>query len=250
MSLTAPSNNKQENPQHVAIIMDGNGRWATQKSQIRTFGHRHAIARIREIVEASCEYGISVLTLFAWGRENWQRPDHEVKTLMELFVQCLHDEIDQLDVNGVVFRMIGDRTRLSPRIIKLIEKAEHKTSKNKGLVLNIAMDYSGRWDINQALKKLLVAKAADADGAFDSIAPYLSTESLPEVDFLIRTSGESRISNFFLWQLAYAELYFTDTLFPDFGREAFDKSLAYFKTRQRRFGKLQSTGKLMGGVLC
>lgn len=227
-------------PNHVAVIMDGNGRWAIKQNKPRTAGHMAGIARVREMIKTAATCGIQVLTLFAWGRENWRRPDQEIDVLMSLFVKCLIEEVGQLHDNQVVFRVIGDRSRLSKDMVDHMNKAEDLTRNNTGLMLNIAIDYSGQWDIEQAFSKAIhyVQNSQEKISSTDiSISSFLPTRDLPHVDLLIRTSGEQRLSNFLLWQLAYAELYFVDVCFPDFDQTEFYKALDCFKQRQRRFGR-------------
>ena len=228
-------------PRHIAVIMDGNGRWAQKRSLPRVAGHRQGVKSVRAAIEAAGELGIEVLTLFAFSSENWQRPRSEVDRLMELFINSLRDEAPSLNKNGVRMRVVGDLERFSDKLRGEITRVEDLTRDNTGLKLVIAANYGGRWDITQAAKKLARAAAA---GSLDpeSIAPehlaaHLALGDLPDPDLFIRSGGERRISNFLLWNLAYTELYFTDTLWPDFNREAFELALAYFRTRQRRFGK-------------
>lgn len=228
-------------PHHVAIIMDGNGRWAQKRHLPRFAGHKAGVETVREIVKACGEKGIKVLTLFAFSSENWRRPKKEVGLLMELFLTALEHEVRKLHKNGVRLRIIGDTTAFPDKIQKRIREAEALTADNEALVLNIAANYGGKWDITQAVRKLaaqvqqgeLSAEQIDAD----IIASKLSMYDLPEPDLFIRTGGEQRISNFLIWQLAYAELYFTDVLWPDFNRKEFEQALISFAGRQRRFGR-------------
>ena len=227
-------------PQHVAIIMDGNGRWAKKKGKIRTFGHRAGVESVRAAVRFARQSNIQVLTLFAFSSENWKRPEEEVSVLMDLFNLVLNKEAKRLNKNGVRLQVLGDLSRFDDKLVSKIRKAEEMTSENTDLVLNIAANYGGRWDILHAAKQMAQDIAAgnvavdDIDEAgFDQ---YISTQGLPELDLLIRTGGEHRISNFLLWQCAYAELYFTDVLWPDFDEEAFYLAVKDFSERQRRFG--------------
>ncbi len=227
-------------PRHVAIIMDGNGRWAKARNQPRFFGHRAGVGKVREIVEACSEQGIEALTLFAFSSENWRRPKQEVRLLMDLLWTALNREIRKLHENGIAVRFIGDRSAFSPRIGERIAAAEALTAANTGLTLVVAINYGGRWDIVDAARRLAaeVAEGRLAPEAIDEarFASELSIAGLPEPDLFIRTGGEQRISNFLLWHLAYTEFYFTDVLWPDFGREALADALASFGRRQRRFG--------------
>lgn len=225
-------------PRHVAVIMDGNGRWAKKRFMPRVAGHVKGVELVREMVRACLERGIQYLTLFAFSSENWRRPQEEVTLLMQLFVKALEQEVEKLDRNGVRLRVIGDLSRFEPRLQALIRQAEQKTSSNGRLDLTIAANYGGRWDIMQALNRMLAANPERRAGWEDAdIEPYLSMCFAPEPDLFIRTGGEQRISNFLLWQLAYTELYFTPTLWPDFDTEAFDKAIASFQQRERRFGR-------------
>lgn len=229
-------------PRHVAIIMDGNGRWAQHQGKPRHAGHRAGVKSVRSSVEHSVKQGVEVLTLFAFSSENWQRPEKEVGMLMELFMTALKSEVKRLDNNNVCLKIIGDRTAFSDKLQKQIQKAEERTAANTGLILQIAANYGGRWDITQSVRKL----AADVQSGVlhprdineDCISQSLSFSDLPDVDLFIRTGGELRISNFILWQAAYAELYFTPVLWPDFNQEAYQHALDDFAGRQRRFGKL------------
>ncbi len=227
-------------PRHVAIIMDGNGRWAKARNRPRFAGHRAGVERVREIVEACSEQGIEALTLFAFSSENWRRPKQEVRLLMDLLWTALNREIKKLHDNGVVLRFIGDRSAFSARIRQRIEAAEALTAANPGMTLVVAINYGGRWDIVQAARRLAreVAEGRLAVEAIDEarFAGSLSIDGLPDPDLFIRTGGEQRISNFLLWHLAYTEFYFTEVLWPDFGREALADALASFGRRQRRFG--------------
>ncbi|BBO28691.1 MAG: polyprenyl diphosphate synthase [Pseudomonadota bacterium] len=227
-------------PQHVAIIMDGNGRWAKKKGKIRTFGHRAGVESVRAAVRFARQSNIQVLTLFAFSSENWKRPEEEVSVLMDLFNLVLNKEAKRLNKNGVRLQVLGDLSRFDDKLVSKIRKAEEMTSENTDLVLNIAANYGGRWDILHAAKQMAQDIAA-GNVAVDDIDEtgfdqYMSTQGLPELDLLIRTGGEHRISNFLLWQCAYAELYFTDVLWPDFDEEAFYLAVKDFSERQRRFG--------------
>lgn len=225
-------------PKHVAVIMDGNGRWAKKRFLPRVAGHVKGVELVREMVRACLERGVQYLTLFAFSSENWRRPQEEVTLLMQLFVKALEQEVEKLDRNGVRLRVIGDLDRFEPRLQELIRQAEAKTAGNTRLDLTIAANYGGRWDIMQAANRMLAAQPEKREGWQESdLEPHLSMSFAPEPDLFIRTGGEERISNFLLWQLAYTELYFTPTLWPDFNTTEFDKAIASFQQRERRFGR-------------
>ena len=225
-------------PQHVAVIMDGNGRWAKKRFLPRVAGHVKGVELVREMVRACLERGVHYLTLFAFSSENWRRPQEEVSLLMQLFVKALEQEVEKLDRNGVRLRIIGDLSRFEPHLQELIRKGEEKTAGNTKLDLTIAANYGGRWDIMQALNRMLAAFPDRREGWQEAdLEPYLSMSFAPEPDLFIRTGGEERISNFLLWQLAYTELYFTPTLWPEFDTVEFDKAIASFQKRERRFGR-------------
>jgi len=230
-------------PEHVAIIMDGNGRWAEHRSKPRHAGHRAGVAPVRKIVEHAARRGISYLTLFAFSSENWRRPKAEVSKLMGLFIEALQRELNTLHRNNVKLRFIGAREQLQDRLCKRIEAAEAKTAANTGLTLIVAVAYGGRWDMVNAARRLAEGVAegklqtGDIDEALFSEA--LALGGVPDPDLLIRTGGERRISNFLLWNLAYAELYFCDCLWPDFSEDEFDAALEFYACRQRRYGNTQ-----------
>jgi undecaprenyl diphosphate synthase len=225
-------------PRHIAIIMDGNGRWARQRYLPRVAGHRRGVEAVRNTVRACGERGVEFLTLFAFSSENWRRPAEEVSFLMQLFVGALEQEIDKLHRNGVRFRVIGDLERFEPKLRRLVEEAETLTSSNQRLTLTIAANYGGRWDIVQAVHRMLEQQPALAAGFSEGdLAPYLALSHAPEPDLFIRTGGEQRVSNFMLWQLAYTELYFTGTLWPDFDADALDQAILSYQQRERRFGR-------------
>jgi undecaprenyl diphosphate synthase len=232
---------QQRLPRHVAIIMDGNGRWANKKNLPRYMGHREGVKAVRRVVEACRERGIEALTLFAFSSENWRRPKKEVSLLMDLFVHTLQKEVDRLDRNGVRMRFIGDRSVFDPKLRVLMDAAEKQTAHNDKLTLVIAVNYGGRWDVAEAAKRLasrVVAGELSVDEIdSDVLGRELCIADLPEPDLFIRTGGEQRVSNYLLWQLAYTELYFTDLLWPDFNDAAFDEALRSFAGRQRRFGQ-------------
>ncbi|MBS1130362.1 MAG: Undecaprenyl pyrophosphate synthetase [Proteobacteria bacterium] len=225
-------------PKHVAVIMDGNGRWAKKRFLPRVAGHVKGVELVREMVRACLERGVQYLTLFAFSSENWRRPQEEVTLLMQLFVKALEQEVEKLDRNGVRLRVIGDLERFEPRLQELIRQAEAKTASNTRLDLTIAANYGGRWDIMQATNQMLAAQPEKRAGWQEcDLEPHLSMSFAPEPDLFIRTGGEERISNFLLWQLAYTELYFTPTLWPDFDTAEFDKAILSFQQRERRFGR-------------
>jgi undecaprenyl diphosphate synthase len=235
-----------EIPRHVAIIMDGNGRWARRRLLPRVAGHRKGVEALRGVIRACAERGISHLTVFAFSSENWRRPQEEVTLLMELFMRALENEVAKLHENGIRFRVIGDLGGFSERIQDLIRDAEALTRDNTRLTFTVAANYGGRWDIVQAVRTLIAEGACAADVDEAALAKRLSMTGEPEPDLFIRTGGEQRISNFLLWQLAYAELYFTDALWPDFDAAALDAALASYRKRERRFGRtseqVQSAG--------
>jgi undecaprenyl diphosphate synthase len=225
-------------PRHIAIIMDGNGRWAKQRFLPRVAGHKRGLEAVRATVKACVSHGVGYLTLFAFSSENWRRPTDEVTFLMQLFVAALEQEIEKLHANGVRFRVIGDIQRFEPRIVKLVEQAEARTAGNERLLLTIAANYGGRWDMMQAVNRMLRDKPELSAGFSEAdVTPYFSMSYAPEPDLFIRTGGEQRISNFLLWQLAYTELYFTDTLWPDFDAAALDRAILSYQDRERRFGR-------------
>lgn len=232
---------EQAVPQHVAIIMDGNGRWAKQRKLPRYAGHREGVKAVRRIVEACKQRHIKALTLFAFSSENWRRPRLEVGLLMDLFMRTLKKEVQRLDKNGVQLRFAGDRMAFDKKLRAVMDEAEQITAHNSDLVLVIAANYGGRWDIVQAAKKLAVQvaenKLTPEEIDIDRFASELSIADLPEPDLFIRSGGEKRISNYLLWQLAYTELYFTDLLWPDFDADALDEAIRSFSGRQRRFGQ-------------
>lgn len=227
-------------PRHVAIIMDGNGRWATARGKYRTAGHRAGAEAVRKAITFARRNGIEALTLFAFSSENWGRPAREVNVLMELFMGVLKREVAELAANDIRLRIIGDKTGFNSRLQKQIALAEEKTAHCRALTLNIAANYGGRWDIAQAARSLALQVAAGTVQANDiseqHLAAQLSLADGPEPDLLIRTGGDIRISNFLLWQLAYAELYFTETLWPDFDEMTFAAAIDCYVQRERRFG--------------
>ncbi len=217
--------------------MDGNGRWAKQRFLPRIAGHRRGVENVRGAVRACAQKGIEFLTLFAFSSENWRRPADEVSFLLQLFAFALEQEVAKLHENGIRFRVIGDLSRFEPRLARLIADAEQLTRSNTRLTLTVAANYGGRWDIIQAVTRLLKDKPQLAAGFSEvDLSPYLSLAYAPEPDLFIRTGGEQRISNFLLWQLAYTEMYFTDTLWPDFDTAALERAIASYRQRERRFG--------------
>ena len=222
-------------PKHIAIIMDGNGRWAQKRGMPRTYGHKCGAETRRAILTDAAELKIPYLTAYAFSTENWRRPPEEVSFLMGLFLQALKKQVQRMHQNNMRLKVIGDRSRFNADIVQGIEEAEALTAHNTGLTLTIAADYGGRWDILQAVNKL--TQAGKTEITESDLAAELMLAEAPEPDLFIRTGGEMRVSNFLLWQMAYAELYFTDTLWPDFDSKAFDLALASFQKRERRFGR-------------
>ncbi|MEF8721486.1 di-trans,poly-cis-decaprenylcistransferase [Candidatus Accumulibacter phosphatis] len=225
-------------PRHVAIIMDGNGRWARKRLLPRFAGHHRGVETVRATVKTCLERGIEFLTIFAFSSENWRRPQEEVSLLMQLFVKALKDEVSKLHRNGVRLRVVGDLSRFEPELQALIRSSEERTADNKRLILTVAANYGGRWDILQAVNRMLLSEPGkNGEWTESDMAPHLAMSYAPEPDLFIRTGGEQRISNFLLWQLAYSEFYFTDLLWPEFDATAFDAALASFQQRERRFGR-------------
>ncbi len=234
-----------EVPQHVAMIMDGNGRWAKNRFLPRVAGHARGVRRVRDVVKFCLARQIRFLTLFAFSTENWNRPENEVSYLMGLFAATLEGEINKLWENGVRLRVIGDRTRFTPRLQALIASAEARTAGADRLILTVAANYGGQWDIQQAFRawmknqwpSLATGGTLPEPSEID-LKPYLSMAYAPDPDLVIRTGGEQRISNFLMWQSVYAELYFTETLWPDFDTAAMELAFAWFAGRERRFGQI------------
>ncbi|NWF76852.1 MAG: isoprenyl transferase [Nitrospirae bacterium] len=225
-------------PKHVGIIMDGNGRWAEQRGLPRIEGHRRGVERTKEVIEIAEEIGIKILTLYAFSIENWQRPSTEVATLMRLLESYLKRELDLLISKGIVFKTIGDTKRLPGHIQKIIEHAEQQTASNKGMILVTALSYSGRDEIVRAVKKIFSDGIKPENLTEEILNSHLDTAGLSAPDFIIRTSGEMRLSNFLIWQAAYSELYFTDTLWPDFTKDEFLIAMQDYQRRERRFGSI------------
>ena len=226
-------------PRHIAVIMDGNGRWARQRRLPRFAGHKRGLEAVRATVQACAERGVQFLTLFAFSSENWRRPPEEVALLMQLFHGALTNEVEKLHRNGIRLRVVGDLGRFDARLRALVEQGERLTAGNSRLTLTIAANYGGRWDILQAVSRLLRERPEAAQQGISEaqLAPYLAMSYAPEPDLFIRTGGEQRVSNFLLWQLAYSELYFTDTLWPEFDAAALDAAIASYAARERRFGR-------------
>ena len=239
---TIESINKEKLPVHVEVIMDGNGRWAQRKGNSRIFGHQSGVIAVRETVEAASELGIQYLTLYAFSTENWNRPREEIDALMSLLVSTIEKELATLTENNVSLHIIGDTNSLPKVVQKQLSKAVERTRNNTGLNLVLALSYSGRWEILNAMRKLAEDvknnKIQVDELGCDSFVNYLTTSELPDPELLIRTSGELRISNFLLWQIAYSELYFTDVLWPDFRKENFYDAILEYQKRERRFGKI------------
>lgn len=225
-------------PQHIAIIMDGNRRWAKNRFMPAALGHAAGAKRVREIVKTCAEAGVPYLSLFAFSTENWKRPEEEVSSLMGLFMSYLEKEVASMNDNGVRLRVLGDMARFSEPLQKLIRQAELQTANNTRITLLVCANYGGRWDMLQAARAWQAAHPGESldNLGEDALTPYLSTAEAPDVDLLIRTGGESRISNFLLWQSAYAEMFFTDDLWPEFKPERLQEALAWFSKRDRRFG--------------
>ncbi|MCK4664345.1 MAG: isoprenyl transferase [Bacteroidales bacterium] len=232
---------KEKLPAHIAIIMDGNGRWAKEKGKPRIFGHKNGVVAVREVVEASAELGIKFLTLYAFSTENWKRPRIEIDALMSLLLNTINSELKTLIKNNVRLLVIGDLDKLPQKVKEKLLSTIKKTSNNNGLSLVLALSYSARWEITNAAKKignlLIDGKLNVEQITEDVFCKFLNTDKIPDPELLIRTSGEYRISNFLLWQLAYTELYFTNTLWPDFRKEDLYKAINNFQHRERRFGK-------------
>ena len=224
-------------PRHIAIIMDGNGRWAKKRLMPRVAGHRKGVEALRGVIRSCAERGVSHLTVFAFSSENWRRPQEEVTLLMELFMRALENEVARLHENEIRFRVIGDLSGFSERIQNLIRDAEALTRDNTRLTFTVAANYGGRWDVVQATRKLIASGMAADDVTEAALSQHLSMAEMPEPDLFIRTGGEQRISNFLLWQLAYTELHFTDALWPDFDAAALDAAISSYRTRERRFGR-------------
>jgi undecaprenyl diphosphate synthase len=241
---------KSNLPKHIAVIMDGNGRWAKKQGARRIFGHQNAVKAVRDISEGSAEIGIKYLTLYAFSTENWKRPKAEIKGLMELLVATIRKETETLIKNNIILKAIGDIGSLPPKCRRELSEAIDITSNNSGLTLILALSYSGRWDIVEGIKSLLKdvknKLISEEDINQELFSRYLSTSNIPDPELLIRTSGEMRISNFLLWQMAYTELYITDLLWPDFRKEHLIEAIISYQKRERRFGKISEQVNLEG----
>lgn len=224
-------------PRHIAMIMDGNGRWATRRFLPRVAGHVKGVEAVRGVVEACVERGVEFLTLFAFSSENWRRPQEEVSLLMRLFMTALEREVAKMHANDIRLKVVGDLGRFDEKLQQMIADAERRTANNRRLTVTVCANYGGRWDIMQAVSKMVAAHPGATDFSEEALAPYLSMAYAPEPDLFIRTGGEERISNFLLWQLAYSELYFTDTYWPDFDAAALDAAIDSYHRRERRFGR-------------
>ncbi len=231
----------QRLPQHIAIIMDGNGRWAKQHGKSRSYGHQYGVESVRNVIQAAVKLNIGYLTLYTFSSENWNRPDDEVQALMGLLVHAIEHEKADLNKNNIRMKVIGDTSRLSSGVRETLFNCIEDLSQNTGLTLVLALSYSARWEILNAVQSIASdikenrISSSDIDETLFS--QYLTTKEIPDPDLMIRTGGEIRISNFLLWQLAYAELYFTEEFWPDFGEESFYKAICFYQSRERRFGK-------------
>jgi len=245
--LKCEEKSEKDNPSHVAIIMDGNGRWAHQKGKMRILGHKEGFKAVKKAIKFSILKNLKILTLYAFSSENWNRPLYEIQSLMELFLFALDSEIENFKKYNIRFKVIGDITYFNKKLQNSIYKAEQITLNNSGLILNIAANYGGRWDIIQSVKKIInkVEKGILNANTIkeETISQNLSTRKLLPVDLVIRTGGEKRISNFLLWQIAYSELYFTDVLWPDFNSDIFQDAIDSFLSRERRFGGFKKYNK-------
>ncbi|MDP4267586.1 MAG: isoprenyl transferase [Bacteroidota bacterium] len=233
--------NSKNIPEHVAIIMDGNGRWAKQHGKLRVFGHENGVTAVKKIVEAAAEIGVKNLTLYAFSTENWKRPQSEINALMNLLIKALNKELDSLNKNKIKLYAIGELDKLPSKTYNELQKAISTTESNDKMNLILALSYSSKWEIIEATKKIsskVLSGEIDINAINDKLfSSFLCTANFPDPSLLIRTSGEYRLSNFLLWQIAYAELYFTDKLWPDFGREDFFEAILDYQNRERRFGK-------------
>ena len=225
-------------PQHIAIIMDGNGRWAMERGKERTFGHQAGVEAVRRITSECTRLGVKFLTLYTFSTENWNRPDDEVATLMGLVLSSLEDEIFMK--NNVRFRVIGDVKRLPDAVQQKLRETEEHTAKNDAMTMVVALSYSSRWEITNAVKEMIAEGVNPQDITEDAVSQHLTTNFMPDPDLLIRTGGEVRISNYLLWQIAYSELYFCDTFWPDFDEAELHKAIQSFQSRQRRYGKTEA----------
>lgn len=240
-SSTREIPNTDSVPQHIAIIMDGNGRWARNRFMPRVAGHRQGVETVRGVIKACIERNVSYLTVFAFSSENWRRPSDEISFLIQLFANALEQEVTKLHENGICFKVIGDLSKFDSGIVQAIQKGEQLTAQNTRLVFTVAANYGGRWDIMQAFRKMMIQSnelsLKSLNFEEEKLSQYLALSYAPEPDLFIRTGGECRISNFLLWQLAYTELYFTDTLWPDFNEHELDRAIQSYQKRERRFGR-------------
>jgi len=239
--LALTSRYQADFPLHIAIIMDGNGRWAKARHRPRVFGHQAGVKTVRRIVEDAADLGIKYLTLYSFSTENWTRPKAEIAALFALLKQYVEDDLDTLDDNNVRIRILGSRKGLKADIIELIDRVEKRTENNTEFHLNIAFNYGGRDEILRAFAKANDAGEDISDMSEEDLTPYLDTADIPEPDLVIRTSGERRVSNFLLWQAAYAEFIFSDVLWPDFSKSDLEAAISEFQTRERRFGNLNAS---------
>lgn len=227
-------------PAHISIIMDGNGRWAKEKGHERGYGHVHGVESVRKVTEACVEEGVKYLSIYAFSEENWSRPAEEVSFLMKLMMESIGKELETLMKNGVRFRVLGNMERIAPQLREAITSLEEMTAANDRLTLVVFLSYSGKWDILQAVKRVAKERRDSIDSlTMEDFGQYLVTAGIPDPDLIIRTSGEQRLSNYLLWQGAYAELYFTDIMWPDFGAEELRKAIAAYSLRDRRYGKVK-----------
>ena len=229
--------NKLNIPKHIAITMDGNGRWAKERGKKRVFGHNQGIKSVRDTIEGAVEYGVEFLTLFAFSTENWKRPKAEVNALMTLLIKAINNETKDLIKNNISLKTIGDISQLPLKCQKELAESIKKTKNNTGMTLILALSYSGKWEIINAIKKILQQEITLENFSEDIFQQYLTTNNVPDPELLIRTSGEKRISNFMLWQIAYSELYFTEKKWPDFRKEDLKEAIIEYQNRERRFGK-------------
>lgn len=240
-SSTREIPNTDSIPQHIAIIMDGNGRWARNRFMPRVAGHRQGVETVRGVIKACIERNVSYLTVFAFSSENWRRPSDEISFLIQLFANALEQEVTKLHENGICFKVIGDLSKFDSGIVQAIQRGEQLTAQNTRLVFTVAANYGGRWDIMQAFRKMMIQSnelsLKSLNFEEENLSQYLALSYAPEPDLFIRTGGECRISNFLLWQLAYTELYFTDTLWPDFDENELDRAIQSYQKRERRFGR-------------
>ncbi len=236
-SSTQTIPNSGEIPNHIAVIMDGNGRWARKRFLPRVAGHKRGVETVRDLVKQCAILNVKYLTLFAFSSENWRRPEDEVSFLMGLFMDSLQREVTKLHENNIRLILIGDRSKFSAELVAQIKQAEKLTAKNTGLTLTIAANYGGRWDILNATNQMVSKNPNKTDFTEEDLTPHLAMHYASEPDLFIRTGGEKRVSNFLLWQLAYTEFYFTDTLWPDFDEKAFQLAIQSYQQRERRFGR-------------